>query len=112
MGYEDARVLLEDVLHYEYADSLITVYKERDSLNTRTITLQREVLMKMGQEKLNLETMLSNLEEIIVNKDKALALKDDTIKQQKKEIRKQKFLKIMGFAGSIILPIVVLIVML
>ena len=112
MGYEDARTLLEDVLECEYSDSLMTVYIERDSLNTRTVTLQKEVLMKMGKEKLNLETMITNLEEVIVNKDIALALKDDTIKQQKKEIRKQKFLKIIGFAGSIIIPIVVLLVML
>jgi len=112
MHYEDARTLLKFVLHCEYSDSILSVYKERDSLNTRTITLQKEVLMKMGKEKLNLEVMLSNLDEIILNKEKALLLKDNTIKQQKKEIRKQKFLKILGFTGSIILPIVVLIAML
>ena len=112
MGYEDARTLLEDVLECEYSDSLMTVYIERDSLNTRTITLQKEVLIKMGQENLNLETMLTNLEDIIINKDVALLLKDDIIKQQKKVIRKQKFLKLLGFTGSILLPIIVLIIML
>ncbi len=112
MGYEDARTLLEDVLECEYSDSLMTVYIERDSLNTRTITLQKEVLIKMGQENLNLETMLTNLENIIINKDVALLLKDDIIKQQKKVIRKQKFLKLLGFTGSILLPIIVLIIML
>jgi hypothetical protein len=112
MGYEDARALLEDVLHYEYADSLITVYKDRDSLNARTITLHKEVLIKMGQENLNLETIITNLEDIINNKDIALLLKDDIIKQQKKVIRKQKFLKLLGFTGSILLPVIVLIIML
>lgn len=111
MGYEDARALLEDVLQCEYSDSLMTVYIERDSLNTRTVRLQKEVLMKMGKEKLNLETMITNLEEVIVNKNTALALKDDTIKQQKKEITKQKFLKILGFTGSIVLPILILIIL-
>ena len=108
MHYEDARILLDDVLGCEYTDSILTVYKERDSLNTSTITLQKEVLMKMGQEKVNLETMVSKLEEVIKNKDLELGYKDETIKQQKKEIRKQKTLKILGYVGSIVLPIITL----
>ena len=105
MGYEDARTLLRDVLLYKYVDSLLTVYKERDSLNAQTITLQKEVLIKMGQEKQNLQQMLGNFESIVANKDTELLLKDDIIKQQKKEIRKQKTLKFLGLAGSIILPV-------
>jgi hypothetical protein len=112
MGYEDARTLLEDVLHYEYSDSLLTVYKERDSLNTQTITLQKEVLMKMGQEKQNLQQMVDNFESIITNKDAELKLNEDIIKQQKKEIRKQKTLKILGFAGSVILPVLTILLIL
>jgi hypothetical protein len=112
MDYEDARILLEDVLHYEYADSLLNVYKERDSLNTKTITLQKEVLMKMGQEKQNLQQMVDNFEEIVANKDAELKINEDIIKQQKKEIRKQKRLKILGFAGSVILPIITAILIL
>jgi len=112
MAYEDARILLRDVLYFEYTDSILMVYKERDSLNTKIISLQKEVLMKMGQEKMNLEQMNSNLEKIIGNKDSEIVLKDNIIKQQKKEIRKQKALKIIGFAGAIILPIVTLIALL
>lgn len=108
----DAKVLLEDVLHYQYSDSLLNVYKEKDSLSTNTINMQKDVLMKMGQEKMNLEAMNSNLESIIANKDGEIALKDDIIKQQKKEIRKQKFLKIIGFTGSVVLPIATLILLL
>lgn len=106
MSYEDARILLVDVLHYEYSDSLITVYEEIDSLNTRTITLQKEALLKMGQEKQNLQQMLDNLNVVLSNKDKELGLKDETIEEQRGEIRKQKTLKILGFTGSIILPII------
>lgn len=112
MYIDDAKILLEDVLHYEYTDSLLAVYKERDSLNTKTINLQKEVLMKMGEEKINLEKMNSNLEEMIKNKDTELGLKDDIIKDQKKEINKQKTLKILGFAGSVILPIITIIAIL
>ncbi len=107
MGYEDARVLLEDVLHYEYADSLLEVYKVRDSLNTKTVTLQKEAIVKLSLKESNYESIISNLNEIIANKDEEVALKDETIKQQKKEIRKQKIYKILGIIGSILLPILV-----
>lgn len=108
MHYEDARILLEDVLNFEYADSLLSVYKERDSLNTQVITMQKDVLMEMSQEKLNLEQMISNFEQVIKNKDSEISLKDDIIKQQKKEIRKQKILKIFGFTAAVVLPILTL----
>ena len=112
MAYEDARILLKDVLHYEYSDSLLTEYKVRDSLNSSTIEMQKDVLMKMGEEKLNLEQMNENLNEVIINKDKEIAFKDETIKEQKKEIRKQKFLKIIGFSAAVVLPILTLILIL
>ena len=111
MSYEDARVLLRDVLYYEYTDSLLTVFKERDSLNTSVITMQKEVLVILGQQKLNLEQMITNLETVIENKDVEIGLKDDIIKQQKKEIRKQKILKIVGFSAAIVLPILTLLVL-
>lgn len=108
MPYEDARILLNDVLEYEYTDSLLTVYMERDSLNTQTITLQKIILSKLSRTNDNLETMLSNLEQVIENKDTEMLLKDDIIKQQKKEIRKQKILKVIGFTSAVVLPIITL----
>jgi hypothetical protein len=60
----------------------------------------------------NCKEIVTNLEEIISNKDSEIVLKDDTIKQQKKEIRKQKFLKFLGLAGSVILPILTLLILL
>lgn len=68
--------------------------------------------MIMGKEKLNLEQMNENLNEVIINKDKEIAFKDETIKEQKKEIRKQKFLKIIGFSAAVALPILTLILIL
>ena len=111
MHYEDARLLLKDVLYYEFTDSLLTEYKNRDTLNTGKITLQKSLIDNLNKEKLNLETMVENLEVVVVNKDEALGLKDKTIKEQKKEIRKQKFQKVLGFMGTVILPIVVIIIM-
>ena len=112
MHYEDARILLEDLLNCEYSDSLLTVYKERDSLNTSTITMQKSVMDAYVGKISNLEEMNSNLEKVIANKEDELDIKDDIIKDQKREIRKQKILKIIGFTGSIVLPIVTLIALL
>ena len=112
MHLEDARVILSDLLEYEIVDSLLTVYKEKDSLNTNTITLQKDVITKLSQKSQNQEYQISNFESILANKNQELQYKDDTIKEQKKEIRKQKLLKLTGFAGSIILPILTLIALL
>jgi len=112
MAYEDAKLLLRDVLYYEYIDSLYNEYKDRDSLNTNTIAMQKNVLDAYAQKITNLEEINENLKSIVENKDAELELKEDIIKQQKKEIRKQKRLKILGYIGSVVLPITVLILML
>ena len=108
MHYNDAKVLLEDVLHYEYADSLLTKFKKRDSLNTEKITLQKTQLDNLTQQNTNLQQMLENFDSVIANNESEKALLEDTIKQQKKEIRKQKFLKVVGFSAAVILPILTL----
>ena len=112
MHYEDARILLRDVLYYEFTDSLLREYKALDTLNTNKITLQKSLIDNLSQEKMNLETMVTNLELVIANKDTEMVFKDDIIKQQKKEIRKQKFLKVVGFIGTVVVPIIVLIAVL
>lgn len=109
MKYSDAKILLEDVLHYEYADSLLTYYRERDILNSEKITLQKSKIDALTEKTQNLEQMISNLNQMVSNKDEEIKLKDDYIKTLKKEVRKQKFLKIVGFSAAIILPVITLI---
>jgi len=109
MNLEDARIVLSDLLEYEVVDSLLTVYKEKDTLNTNTITLQKDVIVKLTQKSENQQSVIDNFEQILSNKDIEINLKDQVIEKQKKEIRKQKALKIVGFIGSIILPIITLI---
>jgi len=106
MNLEDAKVILNDLLEYEIADSLLTVYKEKDSLNTNTITLQKEVIFKLMEKSDNQQSQIDNFQQILDNKNSELGMKEDTIKQQKKELRKQKILKFLGFGGSVILPII------
>ena len=112
MNLEDARIILSDLMEYEIVDSLLTTYKEKDSLNTTTITLQKDIIIKLTKKSTNQEIQIGNFESILANKDMEIKLKDETVKQQKKEIRKQKFLKIIGFAGSVILPIITLLAVL
>lgn len=109
MNLEDAKIVLGDLLEYEIADSIITIYKEKDTLNTNTISLQKDIIVKLTQKSDNQQSIIDNFEQILSNKDKEIKLKDETIEAQKKEIKKQKRLKIVGFIGSILLPIITLI---
>ena len=111
MNLEDARIILSDLMEYEVVDSLLLVYKEKDSLNTNTITLQKDIIVKLTQKSDNQQIQIDNFQTILDNKNEEILLKEDIIKQQKKEIRKQKFLKILGFTGSVILPILTLLVL-
>ena len=111
MNLEDAKVILNDLLEYEIADSLLIVYKEKDSLNTNTITLQKEVIFKLMEKSDNQQSQIDNFQQILDNKNAELGMKEDTIKQQKKELRKQKFLKFLGLGGSVILPIIAILIL-
>ena len=112
MHLEDARIILNDLLEYEITDSLLTVYKEKDSLNTNTISLQKDIIFKLVEKSDNQQSQINNFQKILDNNKQIIQYKDDTIKHQKKEIRKQKLQKILGFSGSIILPILTLLALL
>ena len=111
MRLDDAKVILSDLMEFRYVDSLLSIYKLRDSLKTSTIVMQKDVIDKLIQKSNNQDTQLTNFQSILSNKDQEIFLKEDVIKAQKKEIRKQKVLKIIGFAGSVVLPIITLIIL-
>ena len=112
MHLEDARIILNDLLEYEIVDRLLTVYKEKDSLNTNTISLQKDIIFKLVEKSDNQQSQINNFQKILDNNKQIIQYKDDTIKHQKKEIRKQKLQKILGFSGSVILPILTLLALL
>jgi len=112
MPLEEAKMLLTDLLECEVTDSLLNIYVERDSLNKEKIILKNNIIEKLKLQNQNTENIIKNLEEIVGNKDEEISLKDKTIKEQKKEIKKQRNLKRIGFIGSIVLPIVTLIILL
>jgi len=106
MRLDDAKTILSDVLNYQIADSLVKVYEQKDKENGNIILIQKSVITNLTEKCENQEKQLKILEEIIGNKDSEILLLNDVIKQQKKEIRKQKLLKIAGFSGSIVLPVI------
>jgi vacuolar-type H+-ATPase subunit I/STV1 len=112
MPLEEAKILLTDLLECEVTDSLLNIYVERDSLNKEKIILKDNIIQKLKLQNQNSENIIKNIEEIVGNKDEEISLKDKTIKEQKKEIKKQRNLKRLGFIGSILLPIVTLIILL
>jgi hypothetical protein len=112
MPLEEAKMLLTDLLECEVSDSLLNIYVERDSLNKEKIILKDNIIEKLKLQNQNSENIIKNLEDIVGNKDEEISLKDKTIKEQKKEIKKQINLKRLGFIGSIVLPIVTLIILL
>ena len=112
MPLEEAKMLLTDLLECEVTDSLLNIYVERDSLNKEKIILKDNIIEKLKLKNQNSENIIKNLEDIVGNKDEEISLKDKTIKEQKKEIKKQRNLKRIGFIGSIVLPIVTLIILL
>ncbi len=109
MHLDDAKMLLTDLLECEVTDSLLNVYVERDSLNKEKIILKDGIIDKLKLQNQNSETIIKNLEELLKNKDKEISLKDDIIETQKKEIKKQKNLKRVGFISAVVLPILTLI---
>ena len=109
---EEAKMLLTDLLECEVSDSLLNIYVVRDSLNKEKIILKDNIIEKLKLQNQNSENIIKNLEDIVGNKDEEISLKDKTIKEQKKEIKKQINLKRLGFIGSIVLPIVTLIILL
>lgn len=112
MHLDDAKMLLTDLLEYEVTDSLLNVYVERDSLNKEKIILKDGIINKLKLQNQNSETIIKNLEELLNNKDEEISLKDDIIETQKKEIKKQRNLKRVGFISAVVLPILTLILIL
>ena len=112
MSLSDAKLILSDLLEYEITDSLLNVYGEWDSLNSEKIILKDSIIEKLNLQNKNKDEIIKNLNNIVINKIKEIEYKDLTIEDQKKEIKKQRNLKRLGFVGSVVLPILTLILLL
>ena len=112
MHLNDAKKIFTDLLQCEVTDSLLNMYVVRDSLNNEKIILKDNLIEKLNLQNENYQKIVTNLETVVKNKDEIINYKDKTIKQQEKEIRKQKILKNLGFVGSVVLPVITLIILL
>ncbi len=112
MSLHDAKIILTDLLECEITDSLLKEYIERDSLNNQKIILKDKIISNLELQNLNKNQIIQNINSIIQNKDSEISLKNGIIKVQEKQIKKQKRLKVLGFVGSIALPILTLIALL
>ena len=112
MSLSDAKLILSDLLEYEITDSLLNVYVERDSLNSEKIILKDSIIEKLNLQNKNKDEIIKNLNDIVINKIKEIEYKNLIIEDQKKEIKKQRNLKRLGFVGSVVLPILTLILLL
>lgn len=109
MRLEDAKEILSDLLDYEIADSLLLAYKENSFLQDSIITMQKVTIYKLQEKNYNQHLIITNLDSLVRNKDREIKIQTEIIEVKKKEIKKQKFLKVVGFIGSILLPIITLI---
>lgn len=105
---KDARILLVDILDKQVLDSIVEVYKVRDSISQGQIQLYVKEVRLMQEKSANKDQENANLNKIIELRNSEISELNETIKQDKKEIRKQKFYKVLGIIGAIALPILVL----
>jgi hypothetical protein len=108
MPLSDAKVVLKGILDAEIADSLLRVYVTRDKINNDIIQLQVKEIKALQEKTKNEAELSNNLQSIIQNKDTEIADLNAIIKKQKKEIRKQKFIKTIALIGDVALPVLVL----
>lgn len=109
ISIEDSRdIILQDLLDYKLVEP---AYRRSIILNkTYSIILkdQMEVIDKLKTKNFNNESKIHNLELVIEGDSIINSNNQETIKKQKKEIRKQKFLKVVGLTAAVALPILVL----
>ncbi len=105
---KDAKTILADLLDKKIVDSLYIEYKKNDSIKDKKISLLVKDIKLLQLESSNKDIQIANLNTIIANKDKSALLDADTIKKQKKEITKQKVLKVVFMITTVALPVLVL----
>lgn len=107
---KDAKIILEDLLKYEFSDSIIRQYSEINGLNLTIIKSQNDIIGKLTEKNANAETKVLNLTTMIGNKEDELAYINDVVDKQEKEIKRQKRKKnfaILGGTGATIAAVVV-----
>lgn len=105
----DAKIVLKGVLDGEAADSLLKIFMVRDSINTSIIQVQVSQIRLLQEKSANQAKLAENLNAIIRNNESEIARLNSIIDQQRKQIRKERFVKKLALIGDVVLPVLVLI---
>lgn len=101
MHVEDARLILTDLLDYELiVDSILPEYENRDSLQTKAITLNLSKIMELQLQSSNCDKQLDNLNAIIDNVKEIGGFKDLTIENVEKRVKQEKIKKGLALGGG------------
>lgn len=104
----DARVILRDILDKKYVDSLLVVHENLNTINEQIIRLDGDHIKLLEDETKNKTIMITDLTEVTKNKDQSIAILNNAVVQQKKEIRKQKFIKYLAVISTITLGVLLI----
>lgn len=106
---DDSRdVVLRDLLDYKLIEP---AYRKSVILNKVYLVIlkdQMKVIDDLKTTNFNNERKIHNLELVIEGDSIINSNNQETIKKQKREIRKQKFLKVCGLTAAVAFPVLVL----
>lgn len=108
----DAKTVLKGVLDGETADSLLTIFMVRDSINASIIQIQVSQIRLLQEKSKNQSSQNENLNAILRNQDLEISKLNAIIIEQDKRIRKERFIKKLALIGDVVLPVIVLILVL
>ena len=110
MSYADSKILLEDVLRYRYTDSLLKQYVKREFTFKDIIDSQKSSISLLKTKNDNLKHVNSNLESMMSIRNRELEIANTIIDEQKKEIKRQKTKKVLGFIGAGTLALITILI--
>jgi hypothetical protein len=108
----DAKTVLKGVLDGEIADSLLNIFMVRDSINSEIIQMQVSQIRLLQEKSKNQAQLNDNLNTIIKNKDLEITKLNAIIVEQKKQIKKERFVKKLSLIGNVVIPAVLIVLFL
>lgn len=107
---EDGKAILEDLLKYEYSDSLLFQYAKINGLDIDVIRDQSTIISKLTTKYNNLEMEKQNLMTLVGNKEEEIEFMRTTFKQQEKVIKKHKRSKTLIIVGGVAAVVAMLLI--
>ena len=105
MKISDAKKLLSILLEKEVNDDLLATYIKRDSLNKELVTVKDEKIKNLQTDRDVLNAIIDNLNQTITNNEGKVKQLQAKVIEQEKDLKKERFLKKVGFIGCILLPV-------